>query len=145
MFPKVIAHGRTEEKSAPAFAIWEPELVSTGENQFLVGEEEVVSFTEYVSESDIDFDGNLDVLHFFWLLQMRVERAQAINGKVILAGWSYKSAVKNPMPPHSRVRLLQAGYLYPERIPYAARRNNKPVPDDELSGDSTDSQIRHLG
>lgn len=148
ILPKVIAHGRTEEKSASAFAIWEPELVSTGENQFLVGEEEVVSFTEYVSESDIDFDGNLDALHFFWLLQMTVERAQSMNRKVILAGcpgWSYKSAVKNPMPPHSRVRLLQAGYRYPERIPYAARRNNKPVPDDELSGDSTDSQIRHLG
>jgi len=128
MLPNVVTHGRNDRRDASAFAIWEPELIATGESELRADDEVVATFTNYVSESDIDFNGDVNALHFFWLLQMTVERAQEMKGWVFLAGcpgWSYSNELKHPSPPHMRLRLLQAGYLYPERIPYAARSDNK--------------------
>ena len=129
MLANVVTHGRNDKRDASAFAIWESELESTGKSELRSDDEIVATFTNYVSESDIDFAGNLDALHFFWLLEMTVQRAKELKGWVLLAGcpgWSYKSELRHPTPPHMRLRLLQAGYLYPERIPYAARSDNKP-------------------
>lgn len=123
-----ILHGRNEASNASAFAIWTPRLVSKGTSELRAGDEVVATFENYVGESDVDFGGDLNALHFFWLLQMTVERAKEMNGKVLLAGtpgWSYKSQLEYPTPPHMRLRLLQAGYLYPERIPYAARGDSR--------------------
>lgn len=122
--PRLVAHGKDDKADASAFAIWEPELVSTGESELRANGKVIATFENYVTESDIDFGGNLNAFHFFWLLQMTVERAKNMKGKVLLAGrpgWSYDSELKHPTAPHSRLRLLEAGYLYPERIPYAAR------------------------
>ena len=124
MLPRLIVRGKNDKQDASAFAIWEPELASTGESELQANGKVIATFTDYVTESDIDFGGNLNAFHFFWLLQMTVERARKMRGKVLVAGrpgWSYNSALKHPTPPRSRLRLLDAGYLYPERIPCAAR------------------------
>jgi hypothetical protein len=124
MLPHLVARGKNEKKDASAFAIWEPELVSTGQSELRANGKLIATFENYVTESDVDFGGDVNAFHFFWLLQMTVERAKNMKGKVLLAGqpgWSYDSELKHPTAPHSRLRLLEAGYLYPERIPYAAR------------------------
>jgi hypothetical protein len=128
VLPNIVSHGRNDKRDASAFAIWDPELTPIGRSELRANDEVVTTFTNRVGEGDIDFDRNLNALHFLWLLQMTVERAQEMKGTVLLAGkpgWSYKYELKYPTPPHMRLRLLQAGYLYPERIPYAARSDNK--------------------
>ena len=130
--PQPIAHGRNEERDASAFGIWEPELFSTGESQLKVGDEVVETFANYVSEEDIDFGGDINFHHFFWLLQMTVERAKKMDGKVLVAGcpgWSYKNELKYGTPAHMRLRLIEAGYLYPERIPHVARTRQQGADD----------------
>lgn len=125
VLPSIIDHGRTEERNSSAFAIFGPELLITGEKQFKASGEIVAKFSESINEDGIDFGGNIDVHHFFWLLQMTASRASQLERNIILAGtpgWSYKNELKYPTVPHRRLAILEAGYLYPERIPHSARR-----------------------
>ena len=65
MLGEPIAHGRNDDSDASAFAIWEPELVSTGTSELRANDEVVATFQTDVTESDIDFGGDLNAFHFF--------------------------------------------------------------------------------
>ncbi|HSI13803.1 MAG TPA: hypothetical protein VK961_17290 [Chthoniobacter sp.] len=123
ILPNCIRHGcERGQVHNSAFAIWKPEL-KVGEHKLLDGEGHVrATCARHVSEQDLEFE-NVHARHFFWLLEMTVQRAREMKKAVILAGvpgFSYGNAVANEMPAHSRLRLLQAGYLYPSRVPQAA-------------------------
>jgi hypothetical protein len=124
ILPNCVKHGREHsEFHNSAFAIWQPELKPMGENR-LVDENGSVhtTFSRQVTEQDIEFE-NIHARHFFWLLEMTVERARAAQKPVILAGipgFSYGNAIAHEMPANSRVRLLEAGYLFPSRVPQVA-------------------------
>ena len=128
VLPSIIDHGRTEERNSSAFAIFGPDMLITGEKQLKAdkADDEVVApFSESIKEDGIDFGGNIDAHHFFWLLQMTASRAAQLESNIILAGtpgWSYENELKHPTAPHRRLAILEAGYLYPERIPHSARR-----------------------
>ncbi len=124
VLPNCIRHGREEgEYHNSAFAIWQPELKPVGKSR-LVDEDghERTTFARHVSEQDLEFE-NIHARHFFWLLEMTVLRAQELKKPVILAGlpgFSYGTALTHEMPADARLRLLQAGYLFPSRIPQLA-------------------------
>jgi hypothetical protein len=127
VLPRCVLHGREPDGShRSAFAIWQPELASVGKNKLINEDGKVLSsFTQQVSGEHIEFE-NVHARHFFWLLEMTVVRAQEMKRQVVLAGvpgFSYKSAVAHDKPPHTRLRLLQSGYLYPSRVPQAARHS----------------------
>ncbi|WP_050025277.1 hypothetical protein [Verrucomicrobium sp. BvORR034] len=122
VLPRCVQHKRLEgEFHNSAFAIWHPELASVGENNLMDDTGKVLaSFNRRITASDIEFE-NIHARHFFWLLQMTVERAKKMRRHVVLAGtpgFSYANSVKHDEPPHSRIRLLESGYLYPSRVPH---------------------------
>ena len=123
ILPNCIRHGREHgEVQNSAFAIWQPEL-KVGERKLLDRDGHVRAIcARHVSEEDLELE-HAHAHHFFWLLEMTIQRALAAKKPVILVGtpgFSYGNAVANEMPAHSRLRLLQAGYLFPSRVPQVA-------------------------
>lgn len=122
VLPHCVRHGRLDgQYHNSAFAIWHPELASVGEKKFVDDNGKALfSFSQRISAREIEFE-NIHARHFFWLLEMTVERAKKMKCHVILAGtpgFSYNGSVKHDEPPHTRIRLLESGYLYPSRVPH---------------------------
>ena len=122
VLPRCVRHGRDEgQMHNSAFAVWHPELATVGENRLVDDSGKVVaSFSQRVSARELDFE-NIHARHFFWLLEMTVQRAAAMKRHVIVAGtpgFSYDNAVQHGHPPHTRTRLLESGYLYPSQVPH---------------------------
>ncbi|WP_139373070.1 hypothetical protein [Prosthecobacter debontii] len=118
----MLAHGKTEESCASAYAVFEPQL-QAGENTTKQFAGESRSFDLPVADKDLSFE-NIHAHHFFWLLEMTVARAQQMRKPVILAGlpgYGYEDCLEDEPGTKTRLRLLQASYLYPSRVPQGAR------------------------
>ncbi|WP_345738020.1 hypothetical protein [Prosthecobacter algae] len=122
VLPSLIQHGKTEDCYASAYAVFEPKL-RAGEVVSMQFGGEVRAFERVVADKDLTIE-NIHAHHFFWLLEMTVARAQQLRKPIIIAGlpgYGYDNHLEDEAGAETRLRLLQAGYLYPSRLPQGAR------------------------
>lgn len=122
VLPEVIRLGKSGEHFISAYAVFEPQL-KVGESISIPFSGETRSFNLPVADKDLSFE-NIHAHHFFWLLEMTVARALQMRKPVIIAGlpgYGYEDCLEDEPGIETRLRLLQAGYLYPSRVPQGAR------------------------
>lgn len=122
IMPEVLQHGRTDDTWASAYAIFNP-VLKVGEVITLQFGSKQTSFETPVTDEQLQFE-NIHAHHFFWLLEMTIARAQKMKKPIILVGlpgFGYQDVLDQDLIGESRLRLLEAGYLYPSRAPQGAR------------------------
>jgi hypothetical protein len=89
-------HGASE-RSRSAFAVWSPRYL---------GKEKITTTIR-------------DEEHFVFLFRLAASAALEAKCRILLVGspgWSYESAVDNRMNPDTALLMLQAGYVFTERV-----------------------------
>ncbi|MCF7787024.1 MAG: hypothetical protein K9N47_12940 [Prosthecobacter sp.] len=122
VMPEILQHGKTDDPYSSSYAIFHP-VLKIGESITMQFGGKPTTFELPVSGNQLEFE-NIHAHHFFWLLEMTIARAQQMKKPVILAGmhgFGYQDAIENDLIAESRLRLLEAGYLYPSRVPQGAR------------------------
>ena len=122
VMPEVLQQGKTDDPYSSSYAIFHP-VLKVGESITMQFGGKSKAFELPVSGNTLEFE-NIHAHHFFWLLEMTIARAQQMKKPVILAGmlgFGYQDVIENDLIGESRLRLLEAGYLYPSRVPQGAR------------------------
>lgn len=119
---KSLQYAKDQEPPASAYAIFEPEL-KVGQTGVLSWGDKSILMETAINDSDIHLE-NIHAQHFMWLLDMTVARAKKMKKPVVLAGlpgFGYENQLDHDMNGENKLRLIEAGYLYPSRVPQGAR------------------------